>query len=119
MHSRRHFLVKLAVTLGSPAVLAGRAHAQTPPPPPPPVKLEITDPVAVALGFNPDTTKVDAQKYPLHTVEQKCAGCALYQEKPGEESAPCTIFQGKLTPSNGWCSAWAKKPDLPKPELPK
>lgn len=107
MNSRRHFLVTLLASAGTPALLAGRALAQTPPPP---VKLEETDPIALALGFKLDTTKVDAQKYPLHTSEQKCSGCALYQEKSGEALSPCTVFGGKLVPPGGWCSGYAKKP---------
>jgi len=106
MNSRRHFLVKLVASTGTPALLWCRALAQTPPP----VKLEETDPIALALGYKADTTKVDAQKYPLHTNEQKCSGCAFYQEKAGEALSPCTVFGGKLVPPGGWCSGFAKKP---------
>lgn len=107
MNTRRKFLLRLVTSVGTPALLWGRAHAQAPPPP---VKLEENDPIALALGFKQDTTKVDAQKYPLHTNDQKCSGCALYQEKAGEALSPCTVFGGKLVPPGGWCSGFAKKP---------
>jgi hypothetical protein len=110
MNTRRTFLRNLVTSVGSPALLCSRGFAQTPPP----AKLEETDPVAMAFGFKLDTTKVSAQKYPLHTNEQKCAGCTLYQDKPGETSAPCTAFGGKLVPTAGWCAAYAKKPEAGK-----
>jgi hypothetical protein len=111
MNSRRTFLLSLVATAGTPALLANRALAQAPPPP---VKLEETDPVAMALGFKLDTTKVDAKKYPQHTVEQKCSGCAVYQQKPGDTLGPCAAVGNKLVPAVGWCVAYAKKPDAPK-----
>lgn len=112
MDSRRKFLFKLAATAGAPALFASRALGQTPPPP---VKLEETDPMAVALGYKMDTTKVDKTKYPQHNPEQKCVGCALYQEKAGEPMSPCLTFQGKLVTPNGWCVTFAKKPEPAKP----
>ncbi len=108
MNSRRNFLLKLVASTGTPALLCSRALGQAPPPP---VKLEETDPVAMALGYKEDTTKVDAAKYPLHTAEQKCSGCALYTGKPGEATGPCTAFGGKIVTANGWCAAFAKKPE--------
>lgn len=112
MNTRRNFLSKLAVSAAMPALWAGNAFAQTPPPP---VKLEESDPVATALGYKEDTTKVDAAKYPMHKPEQRCDNCALYQSKPGETSGPCAAFAGKIVTAGGWCSVWAKKPDPVKP----
>ena len=111
MNTRRNFLTQLVVSAGMPALLCSRAFAQAPPP----VKLEESDPVATALGYKEDTTKVDAAKYPLHKPEQKCSGCALYQGKPGETSGPCAAFAGKLVTEGGWCSVFAKKPEPVKP----
>jgi hypothetical protein len=112
MNTRRRFLTRLVASAGVPALLCGRAFAQAPPPP---VKLEESDPVATALGYKEDTTKVDAVKYPLHKAEQKCVNCALYQGKPGEASGPCAAFGGKLVTEAGWCSVYAKKPEPVKP----
>lgn len=121
MNSRRHFLYKLAISATAPAALGGRLLAQdTPAPVPapapatPPVKLEETDPVAVALGYKMDTTKVDAQKYPQHKAEQHCAVCALVTPgAPAGDFIPCTAFQNKLVAANGWCMAFVKKPETP------
>ena len=111
MNSRRSFLLKLAVSAATPAALCSRALAQTPPPP---VKLEESDPVATALGYKEDTTKVDAAKYPMHKPDQKCEVCALYTGKPGEPSGPCSAFALKIVLAGGWCAAFAKKPEPPK-----
>ncbi len=108
MNTRRHFLTKLVVSAGMPALLCGRAFAQTPAPP---VKLEESDPVATALGYKEDTTKVDAAKYPQHKPDQKCSTCALYLGKAGEASGPCSAFGGKLVLEGGWCAVFAKKPE--------
>ena len=107
MHSRRTFLHTLVASAGTPVLLAGRLWAQSPPPP---AKLEETDPVAMALGFKLDTTKVDAQKYPRHANDQQCIGCSLYQGKAGEALGPCLTVGGKLVPAAGWCAVFAKKP---------
>jgi hypothetical protein len=115
MNSRRHFLLKLAVT--APAALGVGLLAQDTPPPA--VKLEETDPVAIALGYKMDTTKVDQTKYPQHKPEQMCSNCALVT--PGSaagEFIPCSAFQNKLVSSNGWCMAWVKKPDAPPAPAP-
>ncbi len=117
MNSRRHFLYKLAISATAPAALSGRLLAQETPPPA--VKLEEADPVATALGYKMDTTKVDAQKYPQHKAEQNCAVCALVTPgSPAGDFIPCTAFQNKLVAANGWCMAFVKKPEpveAPKP----
>lgn len=110
MNNRRNFLRKLAVSAAFPTVLAGKAFAQTPP-----VKLEETDPAAMALGYKEDTTKVDVAKYPKHKPEQRCDNCALYQGKAGEASGPCGAVGGKLVTAGGWCMVWVAKPAPAKP----
>lgn len=107
MNTRRNFLLKLAVSAATPAALCARAMAQSPAPP---VKLVESDPVATALGYKEDTTKVDAAKFPQHKVEQRCDGCALYTGKPGEASGPCSAFGLKIVTAGGWCAAFAVKP---------
>ncbi len=106
MDSRRRFLFKLAASASAPIALGSRAFGQAPPP----VKLEESDPVATALGYKMDTTKVDKAKYPNHKDDQVCTGCALFTPKAGEEFAPCSAFGGKLVANKGWCAAYAKKP---------
>lgn len=116
MNSRRHFLRKLAISATAPAMLGGRLLAQDTPPAsaPTPVKLDEADPVAVALGYKLDTTKVDAVKYPQHKPEQHCSVCALVTPgSPAGDFIPCTAFQNKLVAANGWCMAFVKKPETP------
>lgn len=109
MNSRRHFLRNIAIS--APVLLGARALAQdTPAKPAPPVKLTEDDPVAMALGYKEDTTKVDSAKYPQHKPEQVCDNCALYTGKPGQPTGPCTVFQNKLVTAKGWCATWALKP---------
>jgi hypothetical protein len=67
------------------------------------------DAQAVALGYKPDSTKVDATKYPQHAVTQNCANCQLYQGKAKDPTGPCPLFAGKQVAAAGWCTAWNKK----------
>jgi len=113
MNSRRHFLRKLAIS--TPLFFGARALAQdtaTPAAPaaPAPIRLTEDDPVAMALGYKEDASKVDAAKYPQYKPEQHCEGCALYTGKVGEAEGPCTVFQNKLVHAKGWCATYAPKP---------
>lgn len=108
MNNRRQFLCRLVA--GVPATMAGLAIAQTPPPPPA-VKLEETDPVAIALGYKTDTTKVDSTKYPQHKPDQVCADCALLTGAVKDGYAPCSAFGNKLVTEKGWCSVYVKRPE--------
>lgn len=105
--NRRVFLANLAASAALPAFWSGNAFAQATQP----AKFEETDPMAIALGYKEDTTKVDKVKYPNHKPEQKCNNCALYQGKAGDPSGPCAAVGGKLVTESGWCSVWAQKPE--------
>ena len=72
--------------------------------------VEETDDVAVALGYKHDTQLVDQKKYPNHTVQQQCSGCAFFQGAPGDAWSGCAMFGRKQIAAGGWCGAWAKKP---------
>ena len=69
MNTRRNFLTKIVASACIPALALQRASAQAPPA----VKLEESDPIATALGYKEDTTKVDAAKYPLHNPSARAA----------------------------------------------
>lgn len=69
------------------------------------VELEPTDSMASRLGYTKDSTKVDGGKYPAHTNDQSCSGCAQFQSEAGT----CRLFAGKKVSPNGWCMSWAKK----------
>ncbi len=98
--NRRTFII--AAAAGCASFAASHASAQA-------GKVAETDAQAAALGYKEDTTKVDQKKFPNHTPAQMCNGCQLYQGKPTDAVAPCTIFAGKTVAGKGWCSAWVKK----------
>ena len=101
MVTRRHFiLIVPAATLALSAARAASAQA---------VKLEETDPQAVALGYRHDATKIDAKKFPAYAPGHNCANCQLFQGKPGEALGACGAMGGKLVNAKGWCVAWVKK----------
>ena len=103
----RRALVKRALVAGAfiPALgFAARSGAAALP------ALDPKDPTAMALGFVPDATKVDATANPTYKPTQKCSNCAQFQGKPGDASAGCNIFVGKSVPAGGWCKVWAAKP---------
>ncbi len=99
--NRRTFMLQVAVA-GS-ALVAAQAQAQA-------AKVDEKDPQAAGLGYVADTTKADVKKYPKHSKDQKCSGCALFQDKAGEAWGGCPLFGVKVVSANGWCSAYAKKP---------
>ncbi|MGH8821629.1 MAG: high-potential iron-sulfur protein [Rhodoferax sp.] len=100
--NRRTFL--MAVAAGSSALAATQHLALAAD-----TVLQDTDPQAVALGYNQDTTKIDAKKYPKHTVAQHCSDCQLFQPMGTATTGHCPLYAGKLVDTNGWCSAWTKK----------
>jgi hypothetical protein len=99
---RRIFMMRTLA--GALALGTASARAQSSGP-----KLEEGDPQAIALGYKQDTGKVDSTKYPKHVASQDCAGCQLFQGKPGDAGGGCPLFAGKQVAAHGWCSAWAKK----------
>ena len=101
-HNRRTFLICAA---GAASVLAapGIAFAQGS------VPLPESDPMALALGYKADATKVDKLKFPKYASDQTCANCQLYQGKPADAAGPCTLYPNKSVAAKGWCSGWVKK----------
>ena len=71
--------------------------------------LDETDPVAKALGYRQDNTKVDTAKYPKRTAGQHCAVCVQFKGAASDAWGGCNIFAGKQVNANGWCSAFAAK----------
>lgn len=101
MPSRRQVLLRIAPLAGAAFVWPRAAWPQQI------VALKETDPMAVAMGFRLDTTKVDQKKYPKHTIEQHCANCVHFTT-PGANEARCNLFN-KLVPKTGWCSGYSKR----------
>jgi len=105
MANRRDFLgVVLGAASASAMATAMRANAQAKAP-----ELEESDPVATALGYKKDGTKVDKAKFPKYAAGQACTNCQLYQGKPTDASAPCPTFAMKIVQGKGWCNAWVKR----------
>ena len=72
-------------------------------------ELELTDPIAIALGYQEDANLVDTNKFPKRAgaegAKQFCDNCTLYKEvRPG--FGTCTAIRGKLVAGKGWCNAW-------------
>lgn len=72
--------------------------------------LDEKDPLATALGYSADATKVDAKKFPKikESAGQNCSGCQFYTAA-GKPVGPCSIFPGKNVNSKGWCNSWIKR----------
>lgn len=113
--SRRSFIKKSLVVLGSAPLIARstEAFAEVKP-------LDPSAPTASALGYYEDNTKVDTKKYPKKAEaggdKQMCSACALYTEggqkvagKSGDWGK-CAIFPGTLVSGSGWCMSFAPKP---------
>ena len=72
--------------------------------------LDEKDPLAVAMGYVHDASKLDATKAPTHKPGQKCDNCVQLQGKEGDAWRPCNLFAGKLVAAEGWCKVWVLKP---------
>lgn len=82
--------------------------------------LDESNPVATALGYRHDATKVDTAKFPKRAgaegEKQFCHNCSLLQERgfsvAGQqgEFGKCSLFPQGLVHVNGWCNSWTAKP---------
>jgi hypothetical protein len=72
-----------------------------------------SEPLAQAMGYVEDASKVDTTKFPKRAGEaganQFCNNCALYAGEADSASAPCSIFQNRQVTGIGWCNAWVAK----------
>lgn len=106
--NRRNFL-KMGMTAGGSALALSAI----------PITLVANDevsedePLAQAMGYVKDASKVDTTKFPKRAGEegakQFCHNCALYAGEADSETAPCSIFQNRLVRGAGWCNAWVAK----------
>jgi hypothetical protein len=103
----RRTLLKTAIAgfIAAPAAgLISKAHAADTP------HLDEKDPLAVAMGYVHDATKVDKAKNPQYKAGSACHNCVQLTGKEGDEWRPCNIFPGKLVHKDGWCKVWSLKP---------
>ena len=106
--NRRNFL-KLGMSAGGSAIALSAI----------PINLVAADevseeePLAQAMGYVTDATKVDTTKFPKRAgdagAKQFCNNCALYAGEADAETAPCSIFQNRPVRGAGWCNAWVAK----------
>lgn len=106
--NRRNFL-KLGMSAGGSAIALSAI----------PINLVAADevseeePLAQAMGYVTDATKVDTAKFPKRAgdagAKQFCNNCALYAGEADAETAPCSIFQNRPVRGAGWCNAWVAK----------
>ena len=99
--SRRTALKILALAAAGTAVMADRRTVGAEP-----IKLEMSDPAALALGYVENAAMVDVNKYPAFVPGSNCDNCLQLQGAPGPDYRPCGLFPGKLVAARGWCSGW-------------
>jgi hypothetical protein len=98
--SRRHTFLLALQTAGLLALPLGSvAFAEE--------RLSEADPMAQALGYRDDASRVDPTKS-KYLAGSACANCVLYQGKAGDLSGDCPIFH-KLVSAHGWCNSYVKK----------
>ncbi|HKE97032.1 MAG TPA: high-potential iron-sulfur protein [Povalibacter sp.] len=72
--------------------------------------LDEKDPLAVAMAYTSNASKLDPAKNPPFKAGSKCANCVQLSGKEGDEWRPCNLFPGKLVNQGGWCKVWTLKP---------
>jgi hypothetical protein len=72
-------------------------------------KVDEAEPVAVALSYKHDASKIDPAKQPRHKAGQICRNCIQFKGSATDEWGPCGIFPKKLVNANGWCTTYAAK----------
>ena len=76
-------------------------------------KVDEGEAAAVALGYRHDASQVDTEAHPKRAgaqgARQFCDNCALFEGEPGDQWAPCSIFQGRKVAGKGWCNAWVSR----------
>jgi hypothetical protein len=121
--ARREFIkaagLGAALALPAATALTGRLFGASAQAQAPVVAAKETDPMAIALGYKEDATKVDTKKYPKRAgpdgPTQFCRSCALYTVAKGTDpktvpTAPCAVLGNKAVKGGGWCNSWTKRP---------
>jgi hypothetical protein len=99
----RRTILRAGAVLAATAGLSSLARADSLP------MLSESDPLAQALGYRADATKVDKSKFAQYAAGQACASCSLYGGAAGATSGPCPLYAGKAVSASGWCASYAKK----------
>ncbi len=72
-------------------------------------EVPASDPVATAIGYVGDVSKVDKAKYPQYKAGQDCSKCALYVAS-NEGWGKCQMITTGLVKAGGWCGSFNPKP---------
>lgn len=72
-------------------------------------RVDESEPVAMALSYKHDASKIDAAKQPRYKAGQVCRSCVQWKGTDSDEWGPCGIFPKKLVNANGWCTTYAAK----------
>jgi len=100
----RRVLIELLAAGGLLAAVPARTLAADSAP-----HVSPNDPVASALGYTEDATKVDTKASPNYQAGEKCANCLQNSGAAGATWGPCKVFAGKLVNENGWCRAYVRR----------
>jgi hypothetical protein len=72
-------------------------------------RVDEAEPVAAALSYKHDASKIDPAKQPRYKAGQICRSCIQFKGSATDEWGPCGIFPKKLVNANGWCTTYAAK----------
>jgi len=67
------------------------------------------NPSAATLGYTEDSSTVDAQRFPAHKPDQRCASCKYFQANADARYAPCLLYPGNAVNASGWCAGYVSK----------
>ena len=73
-------------------------------------KVTETDPVAGALGFVSDVSRLDPKAHPEYQKSANCSNCAWYEPVAGVPAGRCNYFPGKVVDAKAWCRMWSAGP---------
>lgn len=70
-----------------------------------------TDPVAKAIKYASDGSKVADRpaKMGVEGKNQTCENCQLFTKQGNQGLGKCTMIAAGCVSSQGWCTAWVKK----------
>lgn len=123
--SRRSFLrIVSSAAVAVPAACAASkflqaspAFAQSTAPTKP---VDAADPIAKALGYTSDASKVDTNAFPKRKgpegEKQFCSNCMLLTKAGVHitgvegEFGQCSVIASGLVNVKGWCNSWVQKP---------